>query len=892
MPNGDAFTDNGNGTATIGGTIGPGTGGFYPLTLTATNPAGSVSEQFSLFVFEPASFFSPATTIFTAGAQNSFNVVTSGFPLSPQQSVPGGISNSTGMALSTGVLPSWLHFIPASVTGANSGNAVLSGAPPSGSQGTYNFTIDAYNQVGQGASQNFTLEVLGPGAMRSPAELTGSGESGAGHLGTSVALSSDGNVALIGAPTDAGAFGAAFLYGRSAPGSGGTWSQSVLFDYQLLTNDSATQSQMLGSSVAISGDGHSLLFGAPQYRGGQGGAWAFGGSIGGIWTQRQGIITDGSLAGGQQGAAVALSNDGTLALVGAPQSNGGYGGVDIYQLSGGTYSLFQTISQTDVAGAHFGSSVAMTPDGSSIIVGGPDGGAGKVWTFVRPSPGGSWFQQGLAIGGGGEVGNGRFGASLAASGDGITLIVGGPADNSNSGAVWAFTRPVNQWIAQGNKLTVSDASGNAQVGSSVALSADGNTALIGGSADDTQSGASVGATWAFRRSGSVWSQQLGKIVQTNAAGSAQQGTAVAISADGLTGLTGGPANNSGAGAVWVLGSSQINTTLSHLPSLTAGQTGAYTITLTNAGSLNTSGGVFWTATVPATLNVTGLSGPAGWTCSTASLGCSTATPMIPTASAQFTLTVRGATVGPVSTTVTATTQQLNSTNSSASDSSTVTKATPVITWPQPAQITHGGALGAGQLDATANVPGAFVYTPPAGTVLPVGNGQTLSVAFTPTDTTDYNGATASTTINVVAPAGGGTGTPPNLILTNTLARGAGNVLVLTVTLANSGGTAAQNMTLTGAKIGTTAGTPLPQTIGTIAAGASVQTTVTFPASVGVRRGRSPLAYRDLYGRHDQQCCAHRPALIFRRKETEEMRNCFRLSLVALVAAGELRARAT
>jgi len=72
----------------------------------------------------------------------------------------------------------------------------------------------------------------------------------------------------------------------------------------------------------------------------------------------------------------------------------------------------------------------------------------------------------------------------------------------------------------------------------------------------------------------------------------------------------------------------------------------------------------------------------------------------------------------------------------------VTKANPTLTWPTPAPISYGTPLSSAQLNATASVPGTFVYTPPSGTVLGVGS-QTLSVLFTPTDTTDYNTATGS-----------------------------------------------------------------------------------------------------------------------------------------------------
>jgi gliding motility-associated-like protein len=69
---------------------------------------------------------------------------------------------------------------------------------------------------------------------------------------------------------------------------------------------------------------------------------------------------------------------------------------------------------------------------------------------------------------------------------------------------------------------------------------------------------------------------------------------------------------------------------------------------------------------------------------------------------------------------------------------TVNKATPVITWNNPATITYGTALSAAQLNASANVPGVFVYTPSAGTVLNAGANQVLSVDFTPTDVANYN----------------------------------------------------------------------------------------------------------------------------------------------------------
>jgi Bacterial Ig-like domain (group 3)/FG-GAP-like repeat/Abnormal spindle-like microcephaly-assoc'd, ASPM-SPD-2-Hydin len=86
-------------------------------------------------------------------------------------------------------------------------------------------------------------------------------------------------------------------------------------------------------------------------------------------------------------------------------------------------------------------------------------------------------------------------------------------------------------------------------------------------------------------------------------------------------------------------------------------------------------------------------------------------------------------------------------NANSSVTLTVNKATPTITWATPAAITYGTALSGTQLDATASVPGSFVYSPASGTVLTAG-AQSLSATFTPTDATDYNTATANVTLTV------------------------------------------------------------------------------------------------------------------------------------------------
>src|SRR5205823_4980515 len=78
---------------------------------------------------------------------------------------------------------------------------------------------------------------------------------------------------------------------------------------------------------------------------------------------------------------------------------------------------------------------------------------------------------------------------------------------------------------------------------------------------------------------------------------------------------------------------------------------------------------------------------------------------------------------------------------------TVTQAAPVITWANPASITYGTALSATQLNATASVPGTLVYAPATGSI-PASGTDTLSVTFTPTDTTDYTTGTKTVSLTV------------------------------------------------------------------------------------------------------------------------------------------------
>jgi hypothetical protein len=185
-------------------------------------------------------------------------------------------------------------------------------------------------------------------------------------------------------------------------------------------------------------------------------------------------------------------------------------------------------------------------------------GVGAAWVFTRS--GGSWSQQGSKLVGTGAAGASEQGTAVALSADGNTAVVGGPGDNRYTGAAWVFTRSGGVWTQQGSKLVgtgaVSVNSSNVSQGISVSLSGDGNIAIIGGNGDNSN----IGAAWVFTRSGSVWTQQGSKLVGAGAILNSVQGQSVALSADGSTAVVGGPADNANTGAAWVFAEPSLQVT--------------------------------------------------------------------------------------------------------------------------------------------------------------------------------------------------------------------------------------------------------------------------------------------------------------------------------------------
>ncbi len=282
--------------------------------------------------------------------------------------------------------------------------------------------------------------------------------------------------------------------------------------------------------IALSGDGDTMLIGSSQYNSNAGGAWAFVNDDG-VWTQQQAFTE----TGGGFGRSVALSSDGNTAAITGGMS-GGLPAVWIFTRSGSTWTLQNVSTSAVVAGdGTFGVSVALSGDGNTAVI----GGQGGFWGMTRA--GTTWSQPGTPIVDPvTHIGADYFGSAVALSADGTTALISSPSGTlgppQEAGGADVFTRSGNAWSLQ---------QFIGFYGQSVALSDDGNTALVGG----YDPGTGLGDVWAYTRAGGVWSSQQ-HITPTDEVGEGVFGFSAALSADGNTALIGGPGDFA-EGAAWV-----------------------------------------------------------------------------------------------------------------------------------------------------------------------------------------------------------------------------------------------------------------------------------------------------------------------------------------------------
>jgi hypothetical protein len=387
---------------------------------------------------------------------------------------------------------------------------------------------------------------------------------------------------------------------------------AALVQQQQLTVTDATN---LGDTVGLSADGDTAVVGASDDNAGAGAVFVFTRSDG-VWSQPQKLT--GNADSGLFGTSVSVSADGNTILVGDPgnDNDAGAGWVFARSSESSSFVLEQELIPGDADG-NAGHSVSLSADGDTALLGAPDdgGGAGAAWAFTRTAT--TWSAPQQLLGAGESDGQSAFGDSVALSGDSSSAVVGGPADGDGAGAVWFFTRSGSSFAPDGSKLQASSELGGAsQFGYSVALSQSGQTAVIGAPSDDSD----VGAAWVLSRSGSAWGQQL--ITGAEETGAARFGATVGLSAAGSTALIGGPDDSAGVGSVWLFTRTGSSFVLAEekLPGDSVQGGFGTSVTLSGdgdtalAGSPGASTGVEGTATVlvlpPAVTRVRPADGPA------------------------------------------------------------------------------------------------------------------------------------------------------------------------------------------------------------------------------------------------------------------------------------------
>jgi hypothetical protein len=433
------------------------------------------------------------------------------------------------------------------------------------------------------------------------AELSGTGAVAGARFGSSIALSASGTVALVGAPFQTvggnAQQGAAYVF------SGTNWS-----DQTELTSSDGAANDYFGLSVALSASGTEALVGATNHGGtghaNQGEAYVFTGS-GTSWSQQAEFTGNDSAAYDSFGSGVALSASGTTALVGAQGHNGGSGAAYLFGGSGTSWAqqheLIPSSPNPLSAHAQFGSAVALSSDGTIALIAasnqqvGSNFNQGSAYLFGASN---NWTTQlvGQLTAPGGAASD-YFGSSVALSGTGSVALIGSPyhqvGSHYNQGEAWVFSG--TDWgVSQG--LTSSDGGTYDYFGYSVALSSSGTTALIGAPYHNN------GAVYTF--GGTNFGNQV-ESVAGDGASNDEFGWSTALASAGTVSVVGAIGHTVGStpglqqGAAYVLVPTPVpaNSTISVSP---PGPNGTSTVTVqavdANGNNLTTGGATVVLAT--------------------------------------------------------------------------------------------------------------------------------------------------------------------------------------------------------------------------------------------------------------------------------------------------------
>jgi hypothetical protein len=369
------------------------------------------------------------------------------------------------------------------------------------------------------------------------AKLLASDKADSDGLGGSVALSSDGNTALISAAAKSGS-GAVYVFVRN----NSAWVQQA----KLTAADSAFDDRF-GISVALSSDGNTAVIGAGYKDNYIGAAYIFTRS-GSIWTQQAKLLAPDGAVSSFFGKSVALSSDAGTILIGASgTSDGGTtanGAVYVFTRNSITWTQQAKLLAGDKTNEDFfGYSVALSSDGSIALIGAhgkSDSGTtanGAAYVFTRN--GTTWTQQAKLLASD-KATLDWFGLSVALSNDGSRALIGASIKNNGNtvgnGAAYVFTRDGTAWTQQA-KLFAADSAQHDNFGNFVALSGDGSAALIGAPYTSDLGTTRNGAVYVFTSNSMTWTQRA-KLLANDKANHNFFGYSVALSRDGRTALTG------------------------------------------------------------------------------------------------------------------------------------------------------------------------------------------------------------------------------------------------------------------------------------------------------------------------------------------------------------------
>lgn len=323
------------------------------------------------------------------------------------------------------------------------------------------------------------------------------------RFGSSVALSGTGNLALVGATDDDNRYGeeagAAYAFKRE----GDTWRQET----KLFPPDGRKGDRFGGVSISADGQ-TAMIGGydaANQNDSGNGVGYIFSRSDG-TWTHRAEIVPDGFGPEGGFGGGV-LSADGTTALIGdsfAEDENGRRVGIAyLFTREGDGWSQQTILTPPDeFEGDNFGGRLSLSARGETAVIGASEasspGAVERGAAYVFTDTGSAWSRTAKLTATDGDEED-KFGNSVAISGDGTTILVGAPFDEDpngeDAGSAYRFERSDGSWIQQA-KLLPGDGDPDERFGI-VSLSRDGSTALVGAYRDKNRNGDDAGAAYVF-----------------------------------------------------------------------------------------------------------------------------------------------------------------------------------------------------------------------------------------------------------------------------------------------------------------------------------------------------------------------------------------------------------